>query len=353
MRKKRTRRKGLGQRGPDPSNSTEQFLEVLIATIDALRPAIESILMEIYPPGRRGRPPGYPPFAMFKAIIFRTQTQSLRGLSRELTTNRKLVRLTGLPKVPPHQTLSNHMNRLGEDRLQRISGLIVKELRQHWPDFGSVQSIDGTVVKAFAKNDKGIRSTSDPDARWGFKEHSKSGRKTLEFGYRLTTSTDARHEVPVTGVTTSANANESPLFPTFLKRARGLELPLDVVVADAQSDSRKNIEIAIGYGAKPVIPLNPRSSKSTKLTGKRKWDAILPIRRNSDEWKRYLRMRVASERVNRSLKSDVGLDTLKVRGLPRVACFFWLGIIMKQLFALSAVQLGKDELARYVMVWCH
>jgi hypothetical protein len=245
------------------------------------------------------------------------------------------------------------VNRLGEDRLRRISELVVQGLRQYWPEFGKVLAIDGTVVKANAMNNLGIRSTSDPDARWGYKEHVKKGEPKWEFGYRFTIATDAEHEIPVTGITTPANKNESPLYPGLLKRVNIMGLPLDVVVTDALYDSKANIAITIAYKARPVIPLNTRSSKTAKLTGTRRGDVILPIRRNSDEWKRYLRMRNASEHVNRSLKEDVGLGTLKVRRLPRVACFFWICMIAKQFFALSALRLGKPELARYAAVWCH
>jgi hypothetical protein len=261
--------------------------------------------------------------------------------------------MTGLLKVPPHQTFSNHVNRLGEDRLRRISELVVQGLRQYWPEFGKVLAIDGTVVKANAMNNLGIRSTSDPDARWGYKEHVKKGEPKWEFGYRFTIATDAEHEIPVTGITTPANKNESPLYPGLLKRGNIMGLPIDVVVTDALYDSKENIAITIAYRARPIIPLNTRSSKTAKLTGTRRGDVILPIRRNSEEWKRYLRMRNASERVNRSLKEDVGLGTLKVRRLTRVACFFWICMIAKQFFALSALRLGKPELVRYAAVWCH
>jgi hypothetical protein len=229
---------------------------------------------------------------------------------------------------------------------------VVTELRRYWSDFGEVVSVDGTVVKAYAKRNHGFLSSTDPDARLGYKEHC-SGKPRFEFGYRVTIGTDATYEVPITGVTTPANTNENKAFPIILKRAKTLGLPLDVVTADAQYDSRRNIWLAIGHGAKPVIPLNPRSSKSAKQTGSRRGDVILPIRRNSPEWKRYLAMRSASERVNSALKDHVGLKTLKSRRLSRVATFFWICVLTKQLFALSAARLGRDDLSRSHLVWCY
>jgi hypothetical protein len=230
--------------------------------------------------------------------------------------------------------------------------MIVGEIKGYWSDFGQVLSVDGTVVKAYAKRNHGFLSATDPDARLGYKEHC-SGKPSFEFGYRFTILTDARYEVPITGITTPANTNENRVFPILLKCVRDLNLPLEVVIADAQYDSRRNLWLAISHGAKPVIALNPRSSKTAKQTGSRRGDAILPIRRNSPEWKRYLAMRSASERVNSALKDHVGLKTLKSRRLSRVATFFWICVLTKQLFALSAARLGRDDLSRSHLVWCY
>jgi len=258
----------------------------------------------------------------------------------------------GLSRVPTHQTFSVFLKRIGEDRLQRISQLIVLELKKYWPDFGKVLSVDGTVVKAYAKRNRGFLSTTDPDARLGYKEH-RSDKPSFEFGYRHIIASDGQREIPITAVTKPANANESGFLQPILRQVWNLGIRFEVLVADAQFDSRKNISLTIAYGAKPIIPLNPRSSKTAKETGTRTSDFILPIPRNSPKWKKYLAMRSSSERVNSSLKDLVGLETLKFRRLPRVASFFWICAIAKQLFALSAARLGRDELCRSVLVWCY
>lgn len=318
--------------------------------MDSVGSAIRHILDEAYNRGR-GRPP-YDPLAMYKAILYRTRTPSLRQLCRELKANERLLKLVGLPRVPTHQTFSVFINRLGEDRARRLSELIVRELRKYWPDFGRVLSVDGTVVKAYARRNRGIRSTTDPDARPGYKDH-RLGKILYEFGYRLTIAADGEREIPITGLTTPANANESVLYPTILRQAKNVGTPFEIVIADAQYDSKKNIWTTIRYGAKPVIQLNPRSSKSAKLTGKRRGDALLPIPRNSPRWKHYMAMRSASERVNSILKKHLGLESLKVRGLRRVATFFWICIVAKQLQALTAARLARPDLTRNVLVWCY
>jgi transposase len=325
-------------------------IEDFLATVDVLAPFIVPILIEAY--ALKPRRPPYSPLGMLKSILYRTRTESLRQLTRELRSNPNLRLELGLSRAPTHQAFSFFINRIGPERLQQISERVIAELRRYWPDFGAILSVDGTVVKAYAKRNRGFLSSTDPDARLGYKEHS-AGKPQFEFGYRFTIGTEARYEVPITGVTTPANTNENKAFPAILKRVKSLGLPLDVVTADAQYDSRRNIWLTIGYGAKPVIALNPRSSKSVQQTGTRRADAILPIRRNSPEFKRYLAMRSASERVNSALKDHVGLKTLKSRRLSRVATFFWICVLTKQLFALSAARLRRDDLSRSHLVWCY
>jgi transposase len=348
----------------EPNSEIEPGIELLMATVDSLRPLIEFILKDMYP-SARGRPP-YPAFCMFKLWILRTfDAPSLRDLHRSMKRSPKLLSMTGLQRVPPHQTMSNFFIRLGPERVQLIMGVVVKELMKRWPDFGQTLSIDGTTQKAWARNNQGLRSTVDPDARWGYKEHKTSGKIEFIFGYRCTIATDANHETPIIPITTAANANESRLYIPLLIRVREMSVNFEVTTADAQYDSRRNNELTItAFKAKPVIQINTRSSKFAKQTGHHKWDYFLPIRRSTktepcDEWDHYSNLRNASERVNSSLKLHVGLQTLKTRGLRRVTTFFNLCILTKQLFALTAARFGLDgsdpkrDFSRSVLPWCH
>ncbi|GEM_PF-779750 len=326
-------------------------MEDFMTTIELLRPSIDPILSDVYP-RKRGRPP-LDSLSKLKAVFYRTRTDSLRQLCRELESNDRLLYRTGLPRALTHQSFSIFTNRVGEARLRRISEVVVGELKRYWSDFGRIMSVDGTVVRAYAKRNRGFLSTTDPDARLGYKQHTLSGKPDFEFGYRFTIASCAQHEIPITASITPANANESRLYPSILKKVKSLGIEFEVVIADAQYDSRLNIWTTIGLGAKPIIALNPRSSKSAKRTGTRRSDGLLPIGRHSEEWKQYTAMRSSSERVNSSLKELVGLQTLKVRRLHRVAAFFWICTIAKQLFALTALRLQRDELARSVLVWCY
>jgi len=338
----------------DPSKEkvrvgSEPSIEAWMATVDTLRPRIEEILLDPY--SGRGRPP-YPPFNMFKALLYRTMISSLRQLCRKLKADKRLFALTGLPKVPSHQTFSVFINRLGDARFKAINNLLVNELKKAWPDLGRVVSVDGTVIKGWAKHNLGKRSSTDEDARFGFKEKILS-KPHFVFGYRATVACDAEREIPLLTVVTPANANESKLYPTILRQTKDLGINFQIVTADRLFDSRRNLAITLGYGAIPIIGLNTRGSNYAKRHGKRRGDVILPIQRDSREWKHYYAMRSASERVFASLKEQLGFTTLKVRHLGRVAGFFLLCIIGKLLTALTAARLGRSDLSRSVVAWSY
>lgn len=321
-----------------------------MATVDSLSTQIGPILFQAYSTGCGRRP--YPPLGMFKGLLLRTRYNSLRQMCQKLRSDKHLLELVGLQKVPTHQTFSAFIRRIGPERFRLINNLLVDELKKQCPDLGKIISVDGTFVKAFAKNNLGKRSSTDPDALFGFKE-KKNGKRVLDFGYRSTVPCDAKLELPLFSVTTPANASESKLYRTILRQTKDLGINFEIVTADKLFDSRLNNELTIAYKAIPIIGLNTRGSKRAKKTGKRLGDKILPIQRGTKEWRRFYRMRTASERVFSSLKKQLNFADLKTRGLARVACHFTMCIIAKLLTALSAFRLGRGDLTRSVLPWSY
>jgi transposase len=331
------------------TSAQEPSIEDWMATADTLRSRIEPILLDAY--SGRGRPP-YPPFGMFKALLYRTRITSLRQLCRKLKVDKRLLSLTGLSQVPTHQTFSVFINRLGDVRFKAINNLLINELKKIWPDLGRIMSVDGTTVKAWARNNLRKRSATDPDARFGFKEKILD-KPFFVFGYRATIACDAEREIPLLTVVTSANANESRLYPTILRQTKDLGIDFQVVTADKLFDSRRNLAITLGYRAIPIIGLNTRGSSYAKRHGRRRGDVILPIQRDSERWRYYYAMRSASERLFSSLKEQLGFTTLKARGLARAASFFILCVIAKLLASLTAVRLGRTDLTKSVLAWSY
>lgn len=331
--------------------SKEPSIEDWMATVDSLACQLQPILLEAYSAGPGRRP--YPPLGMFKGLLLRTRINSLRQVCRKLRTDRHILALTGLPKAPTHQAFSVFISRIGPERFRLINNLLVGELKKHYPDFGKIISVDGTFVKAFAKNNLGKTSSTDSDARFGFKE-KKNGKRVLDFGFRGTVPVDVKRELPLFSITTGANASESKLYRTILRQTKDLGIDFEVVTADRLFDSNLNNALTIGYKAIPIIGLNTRGSKKAKKTGKRAGDTRnLIIQRNTKQWHHYYRMRTASERVFSSLKKQLNFADLKTRGLARVACHFTLCIIAKLLTALSALRLGREDLTRSVLPWSY
>jgi transposase len=324
------------------ASDSEASLEEWLATVDALRPQIEPILKDAYP-NTRGRPP-YPYFPMFKGCLCRTRLPSLRQLHRRLKADSRLLALTGLSRAPTHQTFSNFLIRLGKDRLLQIFTLLVRALKKLHPSLGSHLSVDGTVIKAFARRNQGFLSRTDPDARLGFKEVKAGGNKDFEFGYRATVACDTELEVPVTFVVTPAHSNETRFMPRILKQVRELDVRFDYVIADKLYDSRLNRTLILAHKAIPIIP--PRK-------GRRYNEYLDPIRYNTPTWKELYSKRSASERLFSSLKEHGGFRALKSRRLARVSSYLTICMIGKLLAALSALRLGRDDLARSLLEWSY
>jgi hypothetical protein len=240
--------------------------------------------------------------------------------------------------------LSNFIIRLGEERLRRIFNILTKALKKLYPALGKYLSIDGTVIKSYARRNRGFRSRTDPDARLGFKEVKAGGKKDFEFGYRATIACDTELEAPVEFTVTPANANETRLMPRILRQTKESELDFEYVMADKQYDSRLNRTLIIYYKAKPIIP----SKKGRKYA-----DNLDPIRQNTDEWKELYAKRPASERLFASLKEHGGFRALKSRRLTRVTAYLTLCLIGKQLAALSAIRLGRTDLVRSMVAWSY
>jgi len=203
---------------------------------------------------------------------------------------------------------------------------------------------DSTLVEAYANPNNGD-ATSDPDAGWGVKEVC-DGKPIYVYGYKLHIVCDAKYDAPVGYVVTSANRNDSPQYSILIDYVASL-VSFKVLIADCGYDSKKNILLTLKHRAVPIIHLNPRRGGRKK----RGSDYILPISRNSSEWRRFYSMRASIERVNSRLKLELGLKHLKLRRLERVRVHFLLCLITMLLIALAAITSGHDELSRSIDPW--
>jgi len=304
----------------------------------------EPLLLAKYSSTRR-RPP-HPPVAILKALIFQRlrQIPSWRKLAATRRNDKRLLVELGFKKAPTRAAFSEFTLRVGADILDIIFRELVKQIRSLRPDFGEVLATDSTLVEAYANPNNGI-ATSDPDARWGYKE-VYDGKPSYVYGYKLHMVCDAKYDAPVGYVITSGNRNDSPQYSTLIDHVAKL-LTFKVSIADAGYDSKKNIILTLKHKAVPIINLNPRRGGKKRRAS----DYLLPISRNSKEWKEFYSMRASIERVFSRLKVELGLEHLKLRHMERVRVHVLLCLITVLLITLAAITSGHDELSRSIDPW--
>jgi len=307
--------------------------------------AVEPVLQEAY--SQRKRRPPLSPVAMLRALVFQKirQIQSWRKLASTLKSETSWLPVLGLERPPCHDSFSEFTKRIGPERLHRVFLILQSQLSAQYPGLGKRIAVDSTLVKAYSNRYK--RPASDPDAGRGVKGE-KFGKKLRVFGYKLQMSCDADYGLPLDYLVVPANRNDSPLFPQTLARTKAAGNPVEVVIADKGYDSKKNTIVSIKHRVIPIIAYNRRRSKDKQ---KRRFDYILPVKRNSPEWNRYYAKRVSVERLFSRLKEELGLCQLKLRRIERVEVHFALCAVAMIAIASTAATTGFSQLALCIEPW--
>jgi len=217
------------------------------------------------------------------------------------------------------------------------------------PDLAEVIVIDSTNINAYARPGRGRRRSSDPDAKWGIRINSKTGKKEPFFGDKLHTALSAKLGAPIEFTVTSGNCSDSPQFPKLIQRLVQAKVPFSVAIADAGYDARNNYFATLKHKAKPIIAYNRR--RKPKGTRGRRLDLILPIARHSPEWNRYYKLRGSVERQFSELKEQLGMRDLTLRGLARVTIHLCASLIVLLAINLVAHLTGNPELLRSIEPW--
>jgi len=308
---------------------------------------VEEILLQKYSMQRR-RPP-HPPLAMFKALIYQhlKQIPSWRKLALTIKSDRRLAETLGFQRSPCHDSFSEFTRRIGDNALNQIFLGLVERVRQLMPDLGKVVAIDSTLVDAYSKpRKKGSRKT-DPDVAWGV-SGEYLGKPIYTYGYKLQVTCDAKHDIPLSFMVSSANRNDTRIFPDHLRSLLAQGSKPDVLTADAGYDSKRNNILCLKNGIVPIIALNPRRSRNKH---RRRADYLLPITRRSPAWDYYYSMRSSIERVFSRLKEELGLKHLKLRRIPRATVHFVLCLITMLTIALASFSIGRPELYLSAESW--
>ncbi len=170
--------------------------------------------------------------AMIAGVVYRIPT--VAELRRNLLSNPYLRFVCGIANagnVPSESTFSRFLTRLieHEDLLDQCIDDLVKRFAALAPGFGEDVIADSTDVHAYARYTKS--GSADPDATWGAKStkeaSSKRGKKARPssevsqdgdkakdkywwFGYKLHLLVDAKYEVPIAVLVSTAKKQIRP-----------------------------------------------------------------------------------------------------------------------------------------------
>jgi transposase len=252
---------------------------------------------------------------MFRASILKwlLGISSWEILEERLKRNEKLVKICGFDTVPDASSFTIFWKEMGVASVEEVYIQQVKNLAKNGIVKGKIISMDSTLI---------VGLPDDFDAKWGF-----STTKGWIFGYKIHMIVDAEQEIPLGFIITSGSKSDMGYFIPLIDKAHELGIDFKIVLADKGYDKKLHYQYAASKGRIPIIALNTRRGKLLKAAFHRdqtwlgKWikgmddDEEDPfdifkrdprincrIPRNSDEWKKYYCMRVASERVFARLK---------------------------------------------------
>lgn len=238
---------------------------------------------------------------------------------------------------------------MGSELFIEVFRKIREQLIQLKPDFAAVLVMDSTSLEAYGRPRRGRRASSDPDARWGIRINPRTGKKEPFFGWKLHTAHSAGYGPGVEFRVTSGNRNDSPEYPKLIRMLSEAEISFNTVIADAGYDARSNYYVTLKHKATPIIAYNrrrkPKGSKGRHL------DLALPIQRNSQEWKRYYKLRGAVERQFSELKDQLGIRYLTLRGIEGATIHLCASLIVLLAINLAAHLTGNPELLRSIEPW--
>jgi transposase len=274
------------------------------------------------------------PESMMKALLLKEirQIPSRRKLAEYLRSaeGKYWISTLGFKRAPCHDAFSEFIKRVGEDAFQMVFDMLIQKIKSMVIDLGKVIAVDSTSVKAYAHFHKGKKS-SDCDAMPGY-----SSTTGWVYGYKAHIACDAKCELPLAFTVTPANVYDSTEYVNVLENVARNDIKFKVTLADAGYDSKENYWITIAkYDAIPIIAFNKPNLRKEKA--ERIVESVIPIKRNSVDWKRYYNMRSSIERINSRLKEELSLKALKVRGLSKVKVHISISLIA--LLSISYVSL--------------
>jgi hypothetical protein len=327
-------------------------------------PEIEGLIQELEAAritGRRGYGPRTHLGATFAKNLYALPTWS--ATASLIAEHGELQAVIG--GKPSVHSLYRFRKRLCIDQRSILDAAISRlhtALREQFPALGCEIAGDATDLVAWSNGMRYLwkggperARYSDEDASWGHRSAVSTRKGGSYFGHKLHVLVDVPAELPLAWEVRTGADNESPIAMKLLDAiiANGFE-PRSLAL-DKGYDSNANHDGCEARGLRPIIAMNPRTTKRDdenpyKLpkcgcgiwihhgtdykrkraqyrcpSGKHGQTWLKPSRlhtlvpRGSRKWLKLYSGRTAVERVHARLKDRYGLTPLRVRGLERVA----------------------------------
>jgi transposase len=175
----------------------------------------------------RAGPKGYPPSAMFMALLlmYLKEIRSVLDLIRFLKANPAWLKILGLKKgvdgvevysVPDRTRFYRFAKRIGIDGMMQILSVMVVRLMQRGIIRGRSVSLDATIISAWFKDDRTKKDqrhlktcrhekSKDRDASWVYDHH----RDKYVYGYKVHVLLDSQTALPIALTVTAAGYGEN------------------------------------------------------------------------------------------------------------------------------------------------
>ena len=328
----------------------------------------------------RAGPKGYPPSAMFMALLlmYLKELKSVLALVKFLTVHPEWLRTLGLERrvngveaysVPDRTRFYRLARRVGIEGMLRILSVMVVRLMQKGIIRAKSVSLDATIISAWFKDCRVRKDeehlkrcrhekTKDRDASWGYDHH----RDVYVYGYKVHVLLDSETALPLTLTVTNAGYGENRTVPWFVSVLLMLRVRVRKFFADMGYDSNQTrLLVTQKLKATPFIPLQTRGARGSTPEEKKARRKFLAyrfylknfIRRfwvdpDSKRFDREYDKRTFSEQVFSVEKGSLHLDSLMHRGAEWATLHSVAICVTMLAVANTAVEIGRPDLSRCI-----
>jgi hypothetical protein len=326
----------------------------------------------------RAGPKGYPPSAMFMALLlmYLKEIGSILDLVRFLGNNPGWLRTLGLKRrvdgvevysVPDRTRFYRFARKVGVDGIIEILSVMVVRLMRQGIIEGKSVSLDATIISAWFKDCRIRKSeehlkrcrhekSKDRDASWGYDHHNDR----YVYGYKVHILLDSATALPIALTITGAGYGENRTVAWFVTMVLKLGIEVKKFLADAGYDGNQTRLLLIEkLKAIPFIPLQTRNSKGRTENERRARRKILCYRfyaknllrgwwvdPDSKRFEREYGKRTLSEQVFSVGKGSLNLDSLMHTGKEWATLHSVAISVVMLAVAKTATEIGRPDLTR-------